>query len=86
MLPRVPVQQVPYALARERAYFPQNGVGGLLVVIYYLVLLSSYLANRQNLAIITPTRVRNTLVSIGTVCNFNVNSNLALMLIVRPFH
>ena len=27
MLPRVPVQQVSYTLARERAYFPQNGVG-----------------------------------------------------------
>ena len=29
MLPRVPVQQVSYTLARERAYFPQNGVGAL---------------------------------------------------------
>ena len=28
MLPRVPVQQVSYTLARERAYFLQNGVGG----------------------------------------------------------
>ena len=27
MLPRVPVQQVSYTLARERAYFLQNGVG-----------------------------------------------------------
>ena len=31
MLPRVPVQQVSYTLARERAYFPQNGVGGVAV-------------------------------------------------------
>ena len=29
MLPRVPVQQVSYTLARERAYFLQNGVGGV---------------------------------------------------------
>ena len=28
MLPWVLVQQVSYTLARERAYFPQNGVGG----------------------------------------------------------
>ena len=33
MLPRVPVQQVSYTLARERAYFPQNGVGGQRVAL-----------------------------------------------------